>query len=159
MYAEIWSILDFLGPPGVSSRLLGSHPSTSSVCAVYVCTCVYTHIHPHTLPFPLKIEMTQTTPLSFLLSKIIPHAKCSYRTVGPPHPRSPNAKQTNCTCISARAHPVTSVLANVYADVHNTRLTHAWCPKHRSLCVYTFRKNACALVHERICNGEEASLP
>ena len=136
-----------------------AHMQVPHLYSVRVCVRVYTHIHPRTLQPALKIEKTQTTPLSFLLSKIIPHAKCSYRTVGPPHPRSPNAKQTNCTCISARAHPVTSVLANVYADVHNTRLTHAWCPKHRSLCVHTFRKNACALVHERICNGAEASLP
>ena len=45
------------------------------MCAVYVCVCVYTHIHPHTPPPALKIEKTQTTPLSFLLSKITPHAK------------------------------------------------------------------------------------
>ena len=37
--------LDSSGPPGVSSRLLGSHPSTSSVqCA---CVCAYTHTHTH----------------------------------------------------------------------------------------------------------------
>ena len=56
--------LDSSGPPGVSSRLLGSHPSTSAEC---VCVCVYTHSHTHTLPPALKIEKTQTTPLSFLL--------------------------------------------------------------------------------------------
>jgi len=39
--------LDSLGPPGVSSRLLGSYPST---CAVCVCVCVYTHSHTRTLP-------------------------------------------------------------------------------------------------------------
>jgi len=66
--------LNSAGSPGVSSRLLGSQPSTPSVC-VCVCACVYTHIHPHTLPPALKIEKTQTTPLSFLLSKITPHAK------------------------------------------------------------------------------------
>jgi len=45
------------------------------ICAVCVRVCVYTHLHPHTLPLALKIEKTQTTPLSFLLSKIAPHAK------------------------------------------------------------------------------------
>jgi len=61
--------LDSSGPLGVSSRLLGSHPST---CAVCVCVCVYAHSHTHTLPLALKIEKTQTTPLSFLLSKNSP---------------------------------------------------------------------------------------
>jgi len=58
--------LDSSGPLGVSSRLLGSHPST---CAVCVCMCVCTHSYTHTLPPALKIDKTQTTPLSFLLSK------------------------------------------------------------------------------------------
>ena len=40
-----------------------------------VCVRVYTHSHTHTLPPALKIEKTQTTPLSFLLSKIAPYAK------------------------------------------------------------------------------------
>jgi len=39
------------------------------------CVCVYTHSHTRTLPPALKIEKTQTAPLSFLLSKIAPHAK------------------------------------------------------------------------------------
>jgi len=43
------------------------------ICAVCVCVCVYSHIHTHTLPPALKIENTQTTPLSLLLSKIPPH--------------------------------------------------------------------------------------
>jgi len=38
--------LDSSGPPGVSSRPLGSHPSTPSVQCV--CVCVYTHTNPHT---------------------------------------------------------------------------------------------------------------
>ena len=40
---------DFLGPPGVSSRLMGSHPSTPSVQCVCVCayTHTYTHVHSH----------------------------------------------------------------------------------------------------------------
>ena len=64
----------FLGPsrcliptPGLTSK----HP----ICAVCVCVCVYEHTRTHTLPPALKIEKTQTTPLSFLLSKITPHAK------------------------------------------------------------------------------------
>ena len=64
----------FFGP----SRCLIPTPRLTSeypICAVCACTCVYTHIHPHTLPPALKIEKTQTTPLSFLLSKKNPHAK------------------------------------------------------------------------------------
>ena len=85
-----------------------------------------------------------------------------------------------CTRYSANAHPVASILANVYAhvhanvyaDVHNTRLTytsaHAWCPQHCTCMVLTrpvekhttlSTKNAYALVHARIFNGAEASLP
>jgi len=111
---------------------------------VCVCVCVYTHIHPHTFPPALKIEKTQTTPLSFLLSKIPPTTsnKCFHRLVE--HPRSPNAERTNCPCISAYAHPVASVLANVYVNVHNTRLTytpaHTRCPKHRSKYMHNFFK-------------------
>jgi len=45
------------------------------ICAVCVRACVYTHVHSHTLPPALKIEKTQTTPLSFILSRITPHAK------------------------------------------------------------------------------------
>jgi len=73
IYAEIFH-LDSSGPLGVSSRLLGSQPSTPSVHCVCVCayTHTYTHIHPHPRE---KIETTQTTLLSFLLSKIFPHDK------------------------------------------------------------------------------------
>jgi len=65
--------LDSSGPPGVSFRPLCSHPSTPG--AVCLCVCVYEHIHLHTLPPASKIEKTQTTPLSLLLSKINPHAE------------------------------------------------------------------------------------
>ena len=64
----------FFGP----SRCLIPTPGLTSkypICAVCVCVCVYTHTLTHTLPPALKIEKTQTTPLSFLLSKITPHAK------------------------------------------------------------------------------------
>ena len=68
--------LDSLGPPGVSSRPLGSQPSTPYVQCVRACVR-YTHVHLHTLPPELKIEKTQTTTPSLLLSqaKITPHAK------------------------------------------------------------------------------------
>ena len=62
----------FFGP----SRCLIPTPGLKSkypICAV--CVCGWVHIHPCTLPPALKIEKTQTTPLSFLLSKISPHAK------------------------------------------------------------------------------------
>jgi len=65
---------EFFGP----SRCLIPTPGLTSeypICAVCMCVCVYTHIHPHTLPPALKIEKTQTTPLSLLLSKITSHAK------------------------------------------------------------------------------------
>ena len=64
----------FFGP----SKCLTPTPELTyqyPICAVCVCACVYTHIHSHTLPPALKIEKTQTTPLSCLLSKITPHAK------------------------------------------------------------------------------------
>ena len=68
-YMPRFSPIGFFGP----SRCLISTPGLTSeypICAVCVCVCVYTHLHPHTLPPALKIEKTQTTPLSFLLSKI-----------------------------------------------------------------------------------------
>jgi len=64
----------FFGP----SRCLIPTPGLTSkypICVVCVCACVYTHTHTHTLPPALKIENTQTTPLSFLLSRITPYAK------------------------------------------------------------------------------------
>ena len=57
--------------------------------------------------------------------------------------------------MNAYAHPVASVYANVYADVHHTCLTyapaHAWCSQHLSKCMHTLRKKytctrACAPV-------------
>ena len=59
----------FFGP----SRCLIPTPGLTSkypVCAVCVCVCVriYTHTPTYT-PTHVKIEKTQTTPLSFLLSK------------------------------------------------------------------------------------------
>ena len=65
--------------------------------------------------------------------------------------------------MSAYACPVASVLANVYADAHNNRLTytpaHAWCSQHLLTCMHTLRKKcicarACAHMH-----FVEASLP
>jgi len=58
--------------------------------------------------------------------------------------------------MSAYSHPVGSVYANMYADVHNTYLTHtpahAWCPQHMSKCMHT-------LSNARLCNSTEASVP
>jgi len=57
----------FFGP----YRCLLPTPGLTSeypICAMCVCVCVYTHIHPSILPPALKIEKTQTTPLT-------PHAK------------------------------------------------------------------------------------
>jgi len=58
---------DSSGPPGVSSRSLGSHLSTPYVQCVYV--CAYTHTYTHILPPALRIKKTQTTPLSLFLSQ------------------------------------------------------------------------------------------
>jgi len=69
-----FSSYGFFGP----SRCLIPIPGLTSeypIYAVCVYVCVYTHIHPHTLPPALKIEKTQTAPLSFPLSKITPPAK------------------------------------------------------------------------------------
>ena len=70
----------FFGP----SRCLIPTPGITSkyfICVVYVCVCVYAHPHPHTLPLAWKVEKTQTTPLSLLLSKITSHAKQAKCTV------------------------------------------------------------------------------
>jgi len=145
----------FFGP----SRCLIATPGLTSedpICAVCVCVCVYTHLHPRTLPPALKIEKTQTTPLFLLLSKITPHAKqqvASYISWTPPSSFL-NAEQTNCTYMSVYAHPVASVYANVYADVHNICLTytpsHAWCSQHLSKCMHTLLKK---------CTGARACAP
>jgi len=37
---------EFFGPPGVATPGLTSN----TPCAVCVCVCIYTQIHPHTLP-------------------------------------------------------------------------------------------------------------
>jgi len=65
----------FFGPsrcliPTSESGLTTEYP----ICAACVCAR-YTDIHPHTLPPGPKIQKTQTTPLSFLQSKISLHAK------------------------------------------------------------------------------------
>jgi len=133
----------FLGPSRcliTTPRLISKYP----ICAVCVCVCVYTHLNPHTLPPALKIEKTQTTPISLLLSKITSHAKQqapSYTSWTPP-PLFPNAEWTNCTYMCAYVHPVASVYANVYTDVHNTCLTyapaHTWCSQHLSTWMHVY---------------------
>ena len=68
VYMPKFSPFGFFGP----SRCLIPTPGLTTeypIFAVCVCVCVYTHVHPHTLPPVLRIEKTQTTPLSFLLSK------------------------------------------------------------------------------------------
>jgi len=118
-------------------RLTSEYP----ICAACVCVCVYTYPHPHTLPPALTIDKTQTTPLSLLLSKITPHAKQqvpSYTSWTPPS-LFPNTEWTNCTYMSAYAHPVASAYANVYTDVHNTCKTYTPCSQHLSKCMNTLR--------------------
>ena len=106
--------LDSLGLPVVSSRPLGSHQSTPYL--QFVCVFVYTHIHTRTLPAALKIEKTQTVPLSLLLSKTAQLSKQQvplYTSWTPPS-SCPNVAWTKCTYMSAYAHPVASVYANMY---------------------------------------------
>ena len=81
----------FFGP----SRCLIKTPGLTSkypICAVCACVCVYTHTHPHTLPPALKIEKTQTTPLSLLLSKITLHAKQQVSNFPLPQVKSTNQR-------------------------------------------------------------------
>jgi len=69
MYMKRFCPSGFFGP----SRCLAPTPGLTTeypICAVCVSVCIYTHIHPHTLPPALKMEKTQTTPLSYLPSKI-----------------------------------------------------------------------------------------
>jgi len=137
-----------------------------------VCVCVRIHTPtPSYIPTALKIEKTQTTPLSFRLSKITPHSKQqvpSYTSWTPPS-LFPSSERKTCTYMSAYAHPVASVCANVYADVHNTCLTywsaHAWCSQHLLKCVHTLRKmhmhscmRAYATVQKLLCYGSYCEL-
>ena len=69
VYMPRFSPSGFFGP----SRCLIPTPELTSeypICAVFVCVCVYTHIHPHTLPPALKIEKIQTTPYLFFFQKM-----------------------------------------------------------------------------------------
>jgi len=94
--------LDSLGPPGVSSRPLGSHPSTPCVVRVFV--FVYTHIHPRTLPPASKnTEHTDKTPIppSVKNNPLRPATIAHHRLANPPHPRSPT---TNEQTAHTRAH-------------------------------------------------------
>ena len=55
--------LDSSGPPGISSQPTPGLTTKYPICAVCVCVRTYKHLHPHTFPPALKIEMTETTPL------------------------------------------------------------------------------------------------
>jgi len=119
--------LDSSGPPGVSSRLLGSHPSTPSVQCV--CVCVHTHTRTPTYT-PTRVknrEDTDNTPIFPSVKKKwppTPSNKCFHRLAELRHPRSLNAKWNKphiheriCTSCNERE-------ANVYADVLSTFLTY-----------------------------------
>ena len=73
-YAKIQSIW-ILRALQVSRPDPWAHIRVPHMCNMCMCECVYTHLHPHILPPALKIEKTQTTPLSLLLSEISPYAK------------------------------------------------------------------------------------
>ena len=112
--------------------------------AVCVCVCVYTHLHPHALPPALKIQKTQTTPLSIPLSKNTPPYQTSSDKI--------DYKRIFTSC--------SEFLPNVCANVHSTCLmytpAHAWCLKHQSKCMHTLREKcisvrACA--HMQWCRN------
>jgi len=113
----------FFGP----SKCLIPTPGLTTeypICAVSqcVCVCVYTHIHPQTLPPALKIEKTQTTPLSLLYVKNNPPRQATSALIDQLNPPT-LVPQFAHMYMSAYAHPVASVYANVYAAAHNTCLT------------------------------------
>ena len=89
----------------------------------------------------------------------LPTSWCLYPRSTPP-PSFPNAEWTNCTYMSAYAHPM-SVYTNVYAGIHITFLmyasVHTWCSQHLSKCAHTLHKNSHVLIQARLCNGAEAS--
>jgi len=71
--------------------------------------------------------------------------------------------------MSAYAHPVASVYANVHADVHNTCLmytpAHAWCSQHLHASTYSPQKmhmhscmRAYATVQKLLCHGSYCKL-
>ena len=71
--------------------------------------------------------------------------------------------------MSAYAHPVASVYANMYADVHNTCLTytpaHAWCAQHLWMHAYSPQQmhmhscmRAYATVLKLLCHGSYCEL-
>jgi len=151
--------------------LTPSNPSVHCVCVRAHTHCVYvciracgTHTPTYT-PTRVKNRETQTTPLFFLLSKITPHAKQQVllQTSWTSSSSFPNAKWNKlhihariCTSCSERE-------ANVYDNVHNICRTytpaHAWCSTTPVNACTLSAKNAYALVHARLCNGAEASLP
>jgi len=119
------SSVSLIPTPGLTSKYF--------IYEVCVCVCVYTHIHPRTLPPALKIGMTQTTPLSFLLSKITPHAKQQVRLYVSWTPPSsfPNAERNKLHIHARICTSCSESEANAYADVYNICLTYtpayAWC--------------------------------
>jgi len=74
IYTEIQSIWILLALQ-VSHPDSWVHIQVTHLCSVCVCVRLHTHTHSHTLPPALNTENTQTNPISFLLSKITPHAK------------------------------------------------------------------------------------
>jgi len=130
----------FIGP---SRRLIPTPGLTSKypICAACVCVCVYTHTHPHTLPPALKIEKTQTTPLSFLPSNITPTPsnKRSHRLVEPPHPHSPMLNETNCTYMRYSDIYIctyTYIYIYIYTHTHTNTHTHVYTSIH--ICIYIY---------------------
>jgi len=117
----------------------------------------------------------------------MPSNKYFHRLAEPPHFRSPMLNETNCTYMRVYAHPVASVsqmctlmftssfapwefqtkllyyffLSNNKSNLHSVSRTHLHMHDTHNTCecMHTPRKNAYGLVHARLCNGAEASLP
>ena len=127
--------------------------------------CVYTHIHSHTLPPASKIEKTQTTTISFLLSKFIPHAKQQVQfidqlkspTLVPQRGKNKLRKHERvCT-------PCSECVRKCVCWCQKTYLTyttaHALVLKNTCLIHDTLStQTAYASVHARVCNSAETSL-
>jgi len=104
----------FFGP----SRCLVPTPgltSEYSICAVCVCACAYTRIHPHTLPPALKIEKTQTTPLSFFLSKNNPPRQATSAFIDWLNPCILNVRR-NFSCTTRQANQRSSDEWNFFSE-------------------------------------------
>jgi hypothetical protein len=153
----------FFGPSRCLVPTPGLTPSTPSVQCVCVCAYTHTYTHIHSYQRYKQRRHRQHPYLSFCQKQPpTPSNKCLYRLVKPAHPRSPMLNETNCTYMRTYAHPAASVkqMCTLMFTICLTYTpVHAWCSKIPVNAFALTAKNAYALVHARLCNGAEASLP